>query len=157
VQDLVNRLLHESLGGDLVNTSKPRWEKSQLTRDNVETKLKAKLASGGISQGDYDAIAQALSIPNIVPNAQLAQAYRNRMTHHVRPSVDYSMFFSALESRVGEDIKDAQGNVKGKKFTLRSRPPVDYTFAELRVAYVDYLYGIVAMLEKLSQIDILRR
>ena len=32
IQDLVNRLLHEGLGGDLVDTSVPDWEKSELTR-----------------------------------------------------------------------------------------------------------------------------
>lgn len=157
VQDLVNRLLHESLGGDLVDTSKSNWEKSQLTRDNVEKQLKARLASGGISQEDFDLITQALAIPNNIANAQPAQAYRNRLTHHVRPSVDYSMFFSALGSRAGEEIKDAQGNVRGRKITLLARPRVEYSFAELHAAYVDYLDGIVAMLEKLSQIEILHR
>jgi hypothetical protein len=29
VQDLVNRLLHESLGGDLVDATKPDWEQTQ--------------------------------------------------------------------------------------------------------------------------------
>jgi len=35
VQEIVNRLLHESLCGDLVDTGKPDWERNQLTRDNA--------------------------------------------------------------------------------------------------------------------------
>ena len=63
VQDLVNRLLHESVGGNLVDATKPNWERSQLTRENVEKRLKAKRASGDISQADYDAITEALQFP----------------------------------------------------------------------------------------------
>jgi len=96
VQDLVNRLLHESLGGDLVDTSKPNWERAQLLRCNVEKGLKAKLAAGLISQPDFDAVTQALAIPENTPKGQTALAYRRRLEHHIRPSVDYSMFFSAL-------------------------------------------------------------
>jgi hypothetical protein len=157
VQDLVNRLLHESLGGNLVDATKPNWERSQVTRENVEKRLKAKRASGDISQADYEAIAEALAIPNGARQLQVVQNYRNRLMHHVRPSVDYSMFFSSLESRAGEEIKDPQGKVTGRRFLLLARPPVQYSFAELRTAYLDYLDEIVAMLEKLSKIDILRR
>jgi hypothetical protein len=35
VQDMIYRLLHESLGGDLVDTSKPDWEESQLRRTPI--------------------------------------------------------------------------------------------------------------------------
>src|SRR5208283_5026451 len=45
VQDLVNRLLHESLGGDLVDTSKTNWERNELTREKVEKGLAAKHAA----------------------------------------------------------------------------------------------------------------
>ncbi len=62
VQDLVNRLLHESLGGDLVSATQTDWERTQLTRKNVEKGLKEKLAAGRLSQllipmkviGDFD-------------------------------------------------------------------------------------------------------
>lgn len=157
VQDLVNRLLHESLGGDLVDTTKANWEKSQLTRDEVQKQLNTRLASGHISQPDYDAITTALAIPTGAQQNEIVQNYRNKLMHHIRPSVDYSMFFSTLESRVGEEIKDAEGKVKGRRLLLLAKPPVQYRFGELHAAYIDYLDKIVAMLERLRRIEILRR
>ena len=46
----MDRLLQESLGGDLVNTSDADWEKDELTRKKVKKGLKRKLVSGAISQ-----------------------------------------------------------------------------------------------------------
>ena len=99
VQELVNRLLHESLGGDLVDTGKTDWERTELTREKALKGLAAKRDGGALSQSDFDAISQALAIPRNTPKGEIAGTYRRRLTHHVRPSVDYSMFFSALESR----------------------------------------------------------
>src|ERR1017187_5961850 len=157
VQDIVNRLLHESLDGDLVDTSRPDWERTQLTRANVDEGLKAKCARGAISQAEFDAITHALAIPKNTPRADIANSYRNRLMHHIRPSVDYSMFFSALESRAGEEVEDAQGKVIGRRYAVFSRPPVQYRFEDLQAALSEYLDLIVAMLQRLSQIDILRR
>ena len=67
------------------------------------------------------------------------------------------MFFSALESRAGEEIKDAQGKVIRRIHTVRARLPVQYRFQDLHAAYSEYLDAIVTMLEKLSQLPILRR
>ncbi len=157
VQDIVLRLLHESLGGDLVDTSRPDWETTQLRRGQVKNGLEVKRSSGALSQAQFDAIAQALAIPENVPNAQTSRAYRNRLTHHIRPSVDYTMFFSSLESRKPQEFRDAQGKLVRRIFTLRARPPLDYRFGELYAAFSDYLDAVVAMLQVLSQIDILRR
>jgi hypothetical protein len=157
VQDIVNRLLHESLGGNLIDTSKPKWEKAGLMRDNVEKELRAKRALGTISQTDFDAISQALAIPVNTSTGDIVQAYRNRLIHHIRPSVDYAMFYSALDSRAGEEMRDAHGKVIGRKHTLLAQAPVQYTFHKLHAAYSEYLDAVVAMLEKLSQIEILRR
>jgi len=157
VQDLVNRLLHESLGGDLVDTRKPDWERTQLLRSNVEKGLETKRAAGLVSQPDFDAISQALEIPKNVPKGEIAKSYRNRLMHHIRPSVDYSMFFSALEPREGEEIRDAQGKVIARRHTVSARPPVQYRFQDLHAAFSEYLDALVAMLQQLSQIDILRR
>jgi|SRR5579883_590948 len=157
VQDLVNRLLHESLGGDLVDTSDPDWESDELKRKNVLKGLRVKLTAGQLSQADYDAITDALNIPKNTPKGELARTYRNRLAHHVRPTVDYSMFFASLESRVGQEIKDAQGNVIGRRFPLLSKPPAEYRFKELVEAFSEYLDAVVAMLEKLSALSILRR
>jgi hypothetical protein len=156
VQDLVNRLLHESLGGDLVDTSDTDWE-TQLTRKKVKKGLKAKLELGAISQSHFDAITQALGIPENTSKGQIALTYRNRLAHHIRPSVDYSMFFPALESRVGEEVKDTQGKVRAIRHVFGARPPIQYRFEELHAASSEYLDAIVAMLERLRKIDILCR
>jgi hypothetical protein len=110
-----------------------------------------------LSQLEFDAINQALAIPRNTPKGEIAGSYRKRLTHHVRPSVDYSMFFSTLESRAGEEIKDAQGKVIRRIHTIRARPPVQYYFQDLHAAFSEYLDAIVAMLEQLSQLPILRR
>src|SRR5208283_4458184 len=122
VQDLVNRLLHESLGGDLVDTTKPDWERTQLIRSNVIEGLIGRRDRGDISQSDFDAITQALAIPATTPKGEIAKTYRNRLMHHIRPSVDYPTFFSALESRDWEDVKDAQGKVVMKRHVIYARP-----------------------------------
>jgi hypothetical protein len=157
VQDLVNRLLHESLGGDLVDTNQPDWERTQLTRANVKKGLIKKHAAGLLSETHFRLINEALEIPRTIPKGGTTRSYRNKLEHHVRPSVDYPMFFSTLESRDGEDIKDASGKVIGKKHTLSARQPADYNFGDLHPAFSEYLDAIAAMLQKLSEIDILRR
>ena len=156
VQDLVNRLLHESLGGDLVDTSKPEWERTQLLRSNLEKGLETKYKAGLVSQSDFDAIVEALSIPENTPKGKMVRTYRNRLMHHLRPSVDYSIFFSALESREGEEIRNADGQIIGRRHTVRARAPVEYHFEELHGAFSEYLDALVAMLQKLSEIEILR-
>jgi hypothetical protein len=157
VQDIVNRLLHESLGGDLVDTTDPEWESYELRRKNIVKGLDAKRAAGSLSQSDHDAITAALKIPKNTTKGEIARTYRNRLVHHVRPSVDYSTFFANLESRVGQEIKDAKGNVIGRRFPLLSRPPAEYKFQDLDEAFSEYLDAVVAMLEKLSTLAILRR
>jgi hypothetical protein len=155
-QELVNRLLHEATGGDLVDTTKQEWERTQLIRRNVEKGLAAKLAAGQISQTDYDAIKAALEIPQKHPKADIAVRYRNRLMHHVRPSVDYAMFFSVLQSRLGEEIRDAQGKVIGRRHSLFARVPAEFSFSDLHAAFSEYLDAVAAMLQKLSEIELLR-
>jgi hypothetical protein len=67
------------------------------------------------------------------------------------------MFFSAVESRVGEEMNNADGKVIGRRHTIYARPPVQYQFQDLHAAFLEYLDAIVAMLQKLSEIEILRR
>jgi hypothetical protein len=157
VQDLVNRLLHESLGGDLVDTTKPDWERTQLLRCNVEKGLEAKQAAGDISQPDFDAISAALKIPKNTPKGEIARTYRNRLMHHIRPSVDYPWLFSSLEPRGGKEIKDANGKAIQRVQSGFASAPVQYHFQDLHAAFFEYLDALVAMLQQLSQIDILRR
>ena len=157
VQDLVNRLLHESLGGDLVDATKPDWEQTQLTRKNVKNGLASKLSAGLLSQADFDEIDDALEIPKLTPKGDIALAYRNRLAHHIRPSVDYTTFYSAIQSRADAEVKDAQGKRIGFQIAIKASPPVEYRFEDLHAAFSEYLDAIVAMLDKLSKVDILRR
>ena len=157
VQDLVNRLLHESLGGDLVDVTKPDWEQTQLTRKNVKKGLTSKLSAGMLSQADFEEINNALEIPKLTPKGEIARAYRNRLAHHIRPSVDYTTFYSAIQSRADAEVKDAQGKRTGFQIAIKASPPVEYRFENLHAAFSEYLDAIVAMLDKLSKVDILRR
>jgi len=157
VQEIVNRLLHESLGGDLVDTSKPDWERNQLTRDNVERGLEAKRNSGVLSQANFDAITGALQLPKNTPHGNIALMYRRKLMHHIHPSVDYAIFFSGLESRKGEAITDVRGNVRGRRYDLLARPPVQYQFADLHTSLAESLNAIVSMLQKLSEIEVLHK
>ncbi|MGI9071174.1 MAG: hypothetical protein ACR2JB_07610 [Bryobacteraceae bacterium] len=126
-------------------------------RSKVEKGLEAKRDAGQISSADFNAIACALAIPKNTPKGTVANSYRNRLTHHVRPSVDYAMFFSTLESRAGKEIKDAAGTVIGWSHTVYARPPLQYRFRDLHSAFSEYLDALVEMLQKLSEIEVLRR
>ena len=70
-----------------------QWERDELNRKNVKRGLKSKLASGAISQAQFDAIMDALEIPKKHPKTDTALSYRNRLSHHPRPSVDYRCSF----------------------------------------------------------------
>jgi hypothetical protein len=76
-----------------------------------------------ISATDFAVIAEALKIPKDTPNGEVAKAYRNRLMHHSRPSVDYAMFYAYIDSRLGEEIRDPQGEVFGRRNAVWARPP----------------------------------
>jgi hypothetical protein len=157
VQEIVNRLIHGSLGGDLVDTKKNDWERNQLTRDNVEKGLEAKRTSGALSQSDFDVITAALQLPKKTPHESVALTYRRKLMHHIHPSLDYAIFFSSLESREGEAITDASGKVTGRRYGLGARPPVQYQFVDLYASLAESLDAIVSMLQKLSEIEVLSK
>src|SRR5205814_9777869 len=113
------------------------------TRKNVIKGLSAKRAGGVLSQSDFDAIMVALEIPKNTPHGETALTYRNRLMHHVRPSVDYAIFYSGLESREGEAIMDPSGKIVGRQFAMRARPPVQYRFRDLHASLTEYLDAIV--------------
>ena len=41
--------------------------------------------------------------------------------------------------------------------SINCRPPIEYRFQDLHAGFSEYLEAIVAMLEKLSEVEILRR
>ena len=157
VQDLVNRLLHETLGGDLVSTTSPDWDRNELRRDNVMRGIDAKVANGELSASDAGTILDALGKPGRTLHQETVVTYRNRLTHHVNPSVDYAMFYSKPFSRTGDPVVDDHGNVKGFVRMLYSIPPIDFSFSDLHVAFSEYLDAVVEMLDLLAGVSILRR
>lgn len=62
-----------------------------------------------------------------------------------------------MESREGEELTNARGDVIGRHHVIRPRPPVQYQFADLHASLTEYLDAVVSMLRKLSEIEILRR
>ena len=80
--------------------------------------------------------------------------YRNRLTHRIRPSVDYSELFTEVEERAGQPIIDPiTGKEKGRVYPLRggkSKP--EFLFADLYAALVDYMGYVADMLKALKAI-----
>lgn len=97
-----------------------------------------------------------MAIPENTTKREITIGYRNRLTHHIRPSVDYAAFFSALESRAGEETRDMQGKPI-RVHTVRTRLPMEYRFDDLHAAFSEYLSAVAAMLQRLSEIEILHR
>jgi hypothetical protein len=60
VQNLVDRLLHESLGGDLIDTTQGEWERTELTRKKILKGLEDKRDRGQISLTDFNEIKASL-------------------------------------------------------------------------------------------------
>jgi hypothetical protein len=118
----------------------------------MEIPVKSKLSSGRLSHTDFDAITAALEIPKSAPKADIALSYRNKLVHHIRPSVD-----SFLQSRTSAEVRDAEGKLIGMNIAIYSRPAVEYRFQELHAAFSEYLDAMVLMLEKLSKIEIVGR
>jgi hypothetical protein len=79
VQDLVNRLLHESLGGGRVDATKPDWEEDNLRRVNVMKGLERKRTAGEISASDFDAITEVLKISRAAFRPALLIILRTRL------------------------------------------------------------------------------
>ncbi len=97
------------------------------------------------------AISNTLQLAKNTQTRDLPKSYRNRLMHHVRPSVDYAMFYAYVNSRFGKKIRDQQGNLIGRRRSvLRCR------FEELHEAFEEDVTSIVALLRALSEIELLR-
>lgn len=78
--------------------------------------------------------------------------YRNRLTHHINPSVDYPVFYSQLHSRDFISQYDENGNITATSKIIYAALPVDYAFTDLYAAYLEYLSAAVQMLDRLSAV-----
>lgn len=154
IQDLIVRLLHESFSGKLITVDfdDEDWEK-KLTLKDAKKGLEAFADNGDLSGKDYQAILAALDLPSKSPHQDTVIRYRNRLTHRIRPSVDYVELFTDLQDRAGQVIKDASGKEKGRAYRFgggRSRP--DFLFADLYTALSDYMSHVAEMLKALKAI-----
>jgi hypothetical protein len=156
VQDLVVRLLQESFSGELipVDYTDDEWEK-KLTMREARKGLNNLLQQGKLSSQEHKEIVDALDIPSKSSHRETVINYRNRMTHGVRPSVDYPDLFSDFQSRAGSPIIDpSTGKAKGTKYTIvgkKTKP--DYLFVDLYTALADYMGHVAKMLEGLKSIS----
>ena len=157
VQDLVNRLLHEALGGNLVRTDRPEWEQYELNRKNVNKGLSRKVEAGEMPQSDRQLIDEALRIPDETAGIETVVRYRNRLTHHVSPAVDYACFYAKPHSRDFKPLYDESGDITSWSRIFYETLPADYSFTTLHAVYTEYLSAVVTMLDQLSSIPMLHR
>lgn len=155
VQDLVNRLLHEAFGGHLVRTDHADWEKKFLTRENINKQLDQKVQEGDLTAEDRQAIENALGLPDQTAGHDVAVRYRNRLTHHINPSVDYPIFYSQLHSREFVPQYDETGAVVSMTKIAYTSYPADYLFNDLLAAYMEQLDAVVEMLTRLTAVPML--
>ena len=155
IQDLAARLLQESFSGELiaVDYKDDEWDR-KITMGNAKQGLAALVQKGKLTTQEQQIILDALAIPSKSPHEGTVINYRNRMTHRVRPSVDYPELFSDFQDRAGQLFIDpATGKEKGKMHPItggKSKPR--FLFADLYVALSDYMGYVANMLEALKAI-----
>ena len=155
IQDLVVRMLFENFGATLikVDPTKPDWERD-LTLGKALGGLETRLHSGELSKPEYSQIVKALNIPYKSKSQEMLIAYRNRLVHRIRPSVDYPELFTALQDRIGTEIRDHTGKVIGRRIAVLSTPTKpDYYFRDLYEAALNYLEHVVQMLDELKKVQ----
>jgi uncharacterized protein YozE (UPF0346 family) len=154
IQDLVVRLLHESFSGKLISVDYDNedWEK-KLTLKDAKTGLKALAENGQLTDQEYQAILDALEHPSKSPHQEMVVRYRNRLTHRIRPSVDYPELYTDLQDRAGQMIKDASGKQTGRVWSIRGRSTKpDFLFSDLYTALAHYMSHVADMLKALKRI-----
>lgn len=155
IQDLVVRLLHESFSGELiaVDYTDDEWEK-QLTMKKANKGLSDLLHQGKLSTQEHKDIIDALDMPSQSSHHDIVIDYRNRMTHRVRPSVDYPQLFTDFQSRAGSPFTNPfTGKAGGTKYTIVAKNKPDYLFGDLYTALADYMGHVLSMLKALKSIS----
>jgi|GEM_PF-2648244 len=155
IQDLVVRLLFENFGATLIRVDQTDedWER-ELTFKKAKKGLLVEVDSGKLVRSDYDQIVTALNlIETKSPERDKVIAYRNRLVHRLRPSVDYAQLFTPVEDRLGEKVVDANGNETGRRYGMGKMPTQpEYDFSDLYSALLDYLKHVIEMLTRLKNI-----
>ena len=155
IQDLVVRLLFESLGAGTFIAVKPSnedWEKA-LTMSKAREGLVRLLAEGSLDQLEFQAIKDALDEPAKSKNQDLVVRYRNRVAHSVRPSVDHWELSPVIQNREGKPILDKDGKATGTSWAVAAYPTkADFEFSVLYEPMTDYLVHLNRMLQRLKAV-----
>jgi len=154
IQDLVVRLLQEAFSGSLISVDydDEDWEK-KLTMKDAMKGLRSLQETGGISPDEYRSIVKALAYPSQSPHQSIVLRYRHRVTHRLRPSVDYRDLFTHTQDRAGKPIRDAAGAITGRSYGLGTGGSTpEFKFDDLYDALVDYMKYVAEMLAALKQI-----
>jgi hypothetical protein len=127
-----------------------------LTLKDAKKGLKPLVDHGSLSDKDYREILAALDLPLKSPHKDTVIRYRNRLTHRIRPSVDYVELYTNLQDRAGEVVRDASGKEMGRSYLVGGRPSQpDFLFSDLYTALSDYMSHVADMLRALKAIQIL--
>ena len=110
---------------------------------------------GGVTVEDRQAIDDALCLPDQATGHDVAVRYRNRLTHHINPAVDYSIFYSKLHSRDFVPQYNDSGRLVAMTKTAYTSYPADYVFSDLLTAYEAQLDAVVEMLTRLTAVTML--
>lgn len=154
IQDLVVRLLHECFSGSLipVDCDDEDWEQKLTLRD-AKKGLKALSDKGELAHQEYKAIVEALEYPSKSSHRTTVLEYRNRLTHRIRPSVDYPELYTDLQDRAGKVIRDASGRERARTYSIGGgRATPEFLFSDLYTAISDYMGHIAGMLKTLKHI-----
>jgi hypothetical protein len=155
IQDLVVRLLHENFAGKLIDVDYDvdGWEKD-LSMEEARNGLKTLFENSALSDADYQSILTAIDQPKKSAGRKVVIDYRNRLTHRIKPSVDYAEVYTDVQNRGGKPILDAAGKERGRTYSIggrRTKP--EFLFEDLYSAVAEYMGHIVNMVKGLKQVS----
>lgn len=156
-EDLVFRLLFENIGASLVavDMSEPGWER-ELTWRNIRRGVsrRARESNPALAQLTDDEYRQMRSILARFRRPLFVRRfleYRHRLTHRLKPSVDYPELYTYLEDRVGRALYDEEGREKGRSWGIGGRPiEPEFTFAQLYDLATNTLGHYLSLLRELK-------
>jgi hypothetical protein len=152
IQDLIVRLMYESLGDSLiaVDQSKKLWEKD-LTMEALKDGFKRLRKNGVLSQVDHDAIAKPIHTLRGLAAWHTVEDYRHRAVHRIMPSVDHQELSPIFQNRIGKPVTHPLTGKPGRVYSIRVQHlKPDFTFDEIYKPALAYLKGARAALLKLK-------
>ena len=139
IKDLVARLLYEHFDGNFV-----AHERDILLKPILKS-LRTKLP-----QAEFEVLDNLLRQDPAQKGP--IEIYRNRLMHHVRPSVDYPEFYVMIPPRSTEGLDDAGNRIRDSIFcgALPAKP--EFEFASLFVAACQFLTDRIQKLERVVEL-----